>query len=215
MRSRGVVLPLLALALVFSGCGGTDDGGKPAKGVVGAPTPGATAQPTAAPTGPLSLGQHAKLTWQASQNRSGVVAVAVNQVIQGTAKALSLVHVNPPLDDPHLYFVKVRVINASRVDFGGASPLNLPLYIVDQSDLMQPPVRFDHFEYSYCPTDPLPVPWADKAATDVCLVYVSRGAMKQLVLSGDGGRQIVWNPVITVPPTPKAPARRHRAPKTG
>lgn len=200
---RSVRLGALALAcaLVASGCGG--DGGNKKK-ADDEPTEkdGVTLTPSGTE---LELGESASLDWDAGR-KSGVVDIAVTKILQGSAQDERLINIDPPLKDFTLYYVYVTLGNSGKTDLGGASPLNLPLYLQDESDVLKRAADTKRgLDFRPCPKPVLPEEFLSGDQAEFCLVYPTSGEIDRLVLQPEAEDEITWPGDVTVPEkkTPK------------
>src|SRR5690242_4593943 len=94
---------VLALTLGLSGCGGE-------KKEKAEPTvkPTVTAGVTLTPSGTkLKFGEAATMAWSPDQKAKGIVSVAVEKVLEGTAKDVARIRITPKPEHPRLYYVTV------------------------------------------------------------------------------------------------------------
>lgn len=205
--SRGTGRParLGALALAFtlalSACGGGDGGKKKADD-----EPTVKDGETLTPSGTeLELGESASLDWDAGK-KDGVVEITVTKILQGSAQDERLINIDPPLKDYTLYYVYVTLGNTGKTDLGGASPLNLPLYLQDESDVLKRAADTKRgLEFRPCPKPVLPATWQTGDVAEFCLVYPTSGEIDRLVLQPAEEDEITWPGEVTVPEkkTPK------------
>lgn len=205
MTSRGLRLPalgsvaVLALALGLSGCGGgKDEPKKEAK-------PTVSAGVTLTPSGErLKFGQVANLAWAPDQNTKGLVAVTVEQIREGTKSDVERIEITPKPENPHLYYVTLKITNLGSVDLGGQNAAGLPLFLDEGTDLLNraallpPKMKFEP-----CPKSALPEKFPKGEAARVCLVYVPSSPVQRMMLQPAAGDVITW-PGDVVKPSPSA-----------
>jgi hypothetical protein len=205
-RAASVVL---VSALVLSGCGG-DDKDKADEDPTESPTTSTTG-----PTEPgteLELGQSATFAWSPNQRLTSTVAVTVTRIDQGPKKDVQAIKVDPPLKDPKLYYVHVRIENQGSVDLGGVSSLTLPLYVDDGSDVLMPAADV-RLAFTPCPLEKLPAAFGSGAKKSLCLVYVLETTeLQNLSLrASDTAPAITWTGPITEPVKPKTTKKKKKS----
>lgn len=194
-RSLRLGAVALALALGLTACGGGDGKKKKAEDE---PTKKDGVELTPSGT-ELELGESAKLEWQASQKKEGVVELAVTKILQGSARDEKLVQIRPPLADYNLYYVFVTLENVGTTDLGGVKLVNLPLRLEDSSEVLKPPADINDMVFEPCPLPVLPKAWGPGKTAEVCLVYPTQGGIEQLVLQPADEDEITWPGEVTVP----------------
>lgn len=193
---------VLALTLGLTGCGEEKKKAEPTA------KPTVTAGVTLTPSGEeLKLGEAANLAWAPDQNTKGLVGVAVEKIVAGTAKDVARIKITPAPKDPHLYYVTVQVTNLGAADLGGTPVARLPLHLDTGDGLLNPPadLRAD-MRFDKCPRAVLPKKFPKGAEATVCLVYVPSSAVQRMVLQPAVGDFITWPGEVTTPspsPTPK------------
>jgi hypothetical protein len=207
-RAASVVL---VSALALSGCGG-DSKDKSKDKDEPSDSPSAS---TTGPTDPgteLELGEEATFEWSPNQRLTSTVAVAVTRIDKGPRKDVQAIKVDPPLQNPKLYYVHVRVENQGLVDLGGVSSLSLPLYVDDGSDVLMPAADV-RLAFKPCPLEKLPKTFASGAKKSICLVYVLETTeLQNLSLRvSDTAPAITWTGDITRPVQPKATKKKKKS----
>jgi hypothetical protein len=204
-RAASVVL---VSALALTGCGGdgkSKDDDDP------------TESPSASTTGPtdpgteLALGESATFEWSPNQRLTSTVGVTVTRLDQGPNKDVLAIKVDPPLDNPKLYYVHVTLENQGLADLGGVSTLSLPLYVDDGSDVLMPAADV-RLAFKPCPLEKLPTTFASGAKKDFCLVYVLETTELQNISlrASDTAPAITWTGEITEPVKPTPPKKKKK-----
>jgi hypothetical protein len=204
-RSAAVSLALaLCVSVGVSGCGG--DGGKKPGKAGATKSAGVTLTPTDTK---LKLGKAATIKWVPNQNVTGIAAVTVTEILQGSENDTAKVAVNPRPEGMRLYYVKLHIENVGKTDLGGVSPNTLPLHLDEGADLLQQPASIDpKLQFDLCPSTLLPAPFGKGAEADVCLVYVATAPLVRLLMQPEPSDLIEWPGTVTTPspsPTPKKP----------
>ena len=200
---------VLALSLGLTGCGG-----EAKKKAEPSAKPTVTAGVTLTPSGErLDLGEAATLAWAPDQNTKAVLSVAVTKIVAGTQKDIQRIKIDPKPENPHLYYVTVKVTNLGDADLGGVAAAGLPLYLDEGTDLLNPPARLrEDTKFAQCPRGVFPKAFPKDAETEVCLVYVPSSKIEQMMLQPAVGDQITWPGEVTTPsPSPKATGKKKKA----
>lgn len=174
-RTSRLVLPLLALALVAGGCGGSGAGDDEPTQAAASPTDLPTGDvevpegvtPTKAGT-KLGLGDTATVAYEPNTSKASVLDLTVRKVQQGRVKDLAAYQLDAATKKSTPYYVDVDVENVGTGDLGGAA---IPLFAVDEQDSLIQPSSFTS-TFERCPSTPLPKEFAEDAKTSGCLVYL-------------------------------------------
>lgn len=203
---------VLALTLGLTACGGSGEKEKAEPSA----KPTVTAGVTLTPNGErLELGEAANLAWAPDQNTKGLVSVAVTKIVEGSQKDIRRIRITPKPEDPHLYYVTVKVTNLGETDLGGVSAARLPLYLAEGAGVINPPAELlEGTKFEQCPRGVLPKKFGKDAEATVCLVYVPPGAIDTMTLSPKVGDQITWPGDVTTPsPSPSKKKSAKSSPK--
>lgn len=207
VRAASVVL---VSALALTGCGG-DDGKSKDDDVDSSESP---SESTTGPTDPgteLALGEAATFEWSPNQRLTSTVGVTVTRLDQGPNKDVEAIKVDPPLENPKLYYVHVTVENQGLTDLGGVSTLSLPLYVDDGSDVLMPAADV-RLAFKPCPLEKLPTTFGSGAKQNFCLVYVLEKTVLQNISlrASETAPAITWTGEITKPVQPAPPKKKKR-----
>jgi hypothetical protein len=196
---------VLALTLGLTGCGGE-------KKEKAEPTvkPTVTAGVTLTPSGTkLDFGEAATMAWSPDQKAKGIVSVAVEKIVEGSAKDVARIKITPTPEHPRLYYVTVKVRNLGSADLGRVSAAGLPLYLAEGAEMFNPPAALQpDMRFEKCPRAVLPKKFAKGAEATVCLVYVPSSAVKQMVLQPTAGDMITWTGDVTTPSPSPSPTKK-------
>jgi hypothetical protein len=207
---------LVAAALVLSGCGG---GGSSTPGAGGGSTgttpsgthggstptsPASSVQGVAltAPGTDLNLGQPAKVSWQPSQKKTGVLKVAVTQLQRVPIGVFHDWRLDSATRQSTPYFVHVEVANLGRSDL---SQVPVPLYLLDRRNTLLQASTF-RAQFAACPSRPLPDHFTHGKKARVCLVYFAPQHGKLAAVSfrpTQDFEAITWHGKLTKPSTKK------------
>lgn len=205
-----LLLPAFALALVVTGCGGSDAGETPSKAATSPaadlPTGGVEVPegvtPTEAGTS-LELGETATVAYEPNTSKASVLDLTVTKVQTGRIADLAAFQLDAATKRATPYYVSVRVENVGTGDLGGAA---VPLFAVDSEDTLVQPSTFTS-AFDRCPSTPLPDEFGKGKKFTGCLVY----------LVPDGGEltAVSFRPLQTFEPItwegkvqPPAPAKK-------
>jgi len=203
---------LLGAAVLLAGCSSGPDGDTEKA------TPSATATTTRTPSSTvavpsgvaltaqgsaLAFGDPARVIFESKRNRGTVLRLTVRSVRQGTLEDFD----GFILDDRYkqkasYYYATVSVRNVGRGDVGG---VGVPLWGVDRSTTLLPPVTFTT-RFAPCPTKELPPRFGPGDALTTCLVFLSPGRGRLAGVSYRPSQQfdpVTWTGTIR-------PARRAR-----
>ncbi len=207
-----LVLPLVALALVTAGCGGSGADDEPSRAAASPSTDLPTGDveipsgvtPTKAGT-ELAFGEKATVAYEPNTSKSSVLDLTVQEVQAGRIADLSAFQLDAATRRSTPYYVTVRVENVGTGDLGGAA---VPLFAVDGDDRLIQPSTFTS-AFDRCPSTPLPEKFAADATTTGCLVYLlpDRGELTAVSFRPlQEFEPITWDG--TVQPAAKKKARR-------
>lgn len=205
MKLRGARMASLVLAcsLALTGCANDDDTKKSDKKP--SATPSVDAGLTKAGT-ELELGETATVAWAPNQRVKGTIGVTVTRFDEGAKTDVTAIKVDPPLKDPHLYYVRFRLENKGDTDLSGISALSLPMYLDDGSPVLMPAADV-RLAFKPCPLAKLPVGFTKGKTADLCLVYVLDSTMLEKISlrPNAADASITWTGPITpaVKPKPK------------
>lgn len=179
--ARSVLPALLSAAILLAGCSsGPEKKAGPA-------TPSATVTTTRTPSSTvgvprgvsltaqgstLSFGDSARVIFESTRKRGTVLRLTVRSVRKGTLKDFDGFILDDRYKQKASYFyATVTVKNVGRGDVGGVA---VPLWGVDRSETLLPPVTFTT-RFAPCPTRRLPARFGPGAALTTCLVFLSPG----------------------------------------
>ena len=170
-----LVLPALALALVVTGCGGSEASDEPTQASASPTTDLPTGNveipegvtPTKAGT-TLDLGEAATVAYEPNTSKSSVLELTVQKLQTGRIADLSAFQLDAATRKSTPYYVTMRVENVGTGDLGGAA---VPLFAVDGADSLIQPSSFTS-AFDRCPSTPLPEKFGEGAKTTGCLVYL-------------------------------------------
>jgi hypothetical protein len=205
--------PLVAAALVLSGCGGEE---KPTtKPSVTLPTSDvnvpAGVQLTKAGT-ELKFGEKATVAYEPNAERNTVLELTVNSAAEGTITDLGSYVLDERTKESTPYYVDVTVTNVGDGDVGQTP---IPLWAVDDANTLIQASSFTN-SFNRCPSTPLPTTFAPNATATTCLVYLVPDHGK---LTGVSFRPlqavapIVWKGEVT-PPATTAPTTKNKKKKS-
>jgi hypothetical protein len=205
MKFRGarVASLLLACTLALSAC--SDDGDKDTKSSNDS-TPSessTTGVELTAPGSKLELGETATVAWAPNQKLASTIAVTINRIDRGPARDFRAVKVDPPLNDPKLYYVWFTLENEGDTQLGGLSSLMLPIYLDDGSSILKPAADV-RVRFSPCPLKKLPAKFGEGRKTVLCLVYAVEADLANISLRPDDTSELItWTGEITKPGKPR------------
>jgi len=213
---RRTPLTLVALAtataLALSGCSSDSSGDAGSSGSASSSSGSASASPTIPlPSGVeltaqgtrLAFGKSAVVAYTAPGGTGTVLELTVSSVRRGRLADFS----GFILDDGYkrkasYYYARVTVENLGEGDVGGVA---VPLYGVNGSDTLLPPVSFTT-PFGTCPSKKLPAKFATGTKLSTCLVYLSPNHGKLVSLSyrpTQDFNPITWTGAIAKPTVPK------------
>ena len=209
-----LVLPLVALALVTAGCGGSGGDDEP--------SPAAASPSTDLPTGDveipsgvtptkagteLAFGEKATVAYEPNTSKSSVLDLTVQEVQAGRIADLAAFQLDATTTRSTPYYVSVRVENVGTGDLGGAA---VPLFAVDSEDSLVQPSTFTS-AFDRCPSTPLPDEFGKGKKTSGCLVYLVPDGGELTAVSFrplQDFEPITWEGKIQPPAPAKKKARR-------
>lgn len=176
-RTSRLVLPILALGLAVSGCGGgsgsADD--EPSKAAASPstdlPTGDVEVPEGVTPTkagAELDFGDTATVAYEPNTSKASVLDLTVKSVQRGRIKDLAAYQLDAATKKATPYYVDVVVENVGTGDLGGAA---VPLFAVDGRDSLIQPSSFTS-PFTTCPSTPLPAEFGKGERTSGCLAYL-------------------------------------------
>jgi len=182
------------VTLVLAGCGGGSSSSEPAIGgtdsststgtttgtTTGSSTSGQVDGVTLTPQGThLKLGQTARVSWQPTQKKTGVIAITVTGLLKMPISAFSAWRLKRETRRSTPYFVHATVRNLGSSDL---SHQPVPLYLLDQRQTLLQASTFQA-EFTPCPSRPLPAKFHKGDKASVCLVYFAPHHGKLVAIS--------------------------------
>lgn len=172
---------LAAVALVVSGCGGSDSSSGagssgPTAGGTSSGSDGSTSTTSAAvvqgvkltPDGTsLRVGDNARVSWQPDQKKTGVISVKVTKLEKVPLRAFKDWRLSGSVLKSTPYYVHATVRNLGSSNLSGVP---VPLYLLDRSNILLESSTF-RARYDACPSKPFPSRFTKGTKTSVCLVY--------------------------------------------
>jgi hypothetical protein len=197
---------LVVAVLAFAGCGGGGSTSEPAMGGTDTSTPAQSPSGTKTTTGSathstpgpttgetkavdgvtltpegsrLKVGDTARVSWQPTQKKTGVIAVTVTGLLRMPISAFSAWRLNGEVRHSTPYFVHATVRNLGRSDL---SHVAVPLYLLDHRQTLLQSSTFQA-RFTPCPSRPLPANFKRGHQTSVCLVYFAPHHGKLVAIS--------------------------------
>jgi hypothetical protein len=204
-RTGTTLAALVAAGLALSGCGGSSDSSSsaaptgsstPATGgssTSSAPPPSTSAPPESqsssasvvdgvkltAQGSKLKVGDSAKVSWQPTQKKTGVIKVSVTRVQKVPISTFSDFRLSGTVRKSTPYFVHVTVTNLGKSDL---SDVRVPLYLLDARNTLLQTSTFEAL-FPPCPSRPLPAKFKRGKKASVCLVYFAPHHGKLVAIS--------------------------------
>jgi hypothetical protein len=205
IRRSALSAVLVVAALAFAGCGGGSSS-EPAMGGTDSSTPAHATSGTKATTGAapdstpgstngatkvvdgvtltpegsrLKVGDTARVSWQPTQKKTGVIAVRVTGLLRMPISAFSAWQLNSEIRHSTPYFVHATVRNLGKSDL---SHVAVPLYLLDHRQTLLQSSTFQA-KFTPCPSRPLPAKFGRGDQTSVCLVYFAPHHGKLVAIS--------------------------------
>ncbi|WP_457111181.1 hypothetical protein [Marmoricola sp. URHA0025 HA25] len=209
-------IPVVAAALVLSGCGGEE---KPTtKPSVTVPTADVNVPSGVVLTkagAELKFGEKATVAYEPNSQRNTVLELTVNSAAEGTIADLGTYVLDDRTKESTPYYVNVTVTNVGDGDVGQTP---IPLWAVDDANTLIQASSFTN-SFAPCASTPLPTTFAPNATVTTCLVYLVPDHGK---LTGVSFRPlqavapIVWKGDVTAPATtpPATPKKKKKKKKS-
>jgi hypothetical protein len=205
---------LSAAVLALSGCGGGSSSTPTATGgstgsSSGTTTPaGDSGSSSSAPAAQgvtltaqgtkLALGQAAKVSWQPTQKKTGVIRVAVTRLERVPISVFHDWRLDPTTQKSTPYYVHATVTNLGTTPLSGVP---VPLYLLDGRNTLLQASTF-RAQFPACPSTPLPKKFVRGKRTTTCLVYFAPDHGKLVAVSFRPNQEfdaITWTGKVTTP----------------
>jgi hypothetical protein len=116
----------------------------------------------------LALGSAATVPYAPNSQRSTVLSISVDKVMQASIKDFAAYVLSSRIRDSTPYYVYVHVANLGKGDVGDT---DIPLWAVNQSNVLIHSSSFTN-SFGRCPSPTLPKKFAHGAKLTTCLVYL-------------------------------------------
>jgi hypothetical protein len=186
---------LTAAVLVLSGCGGgsssTPGAGSPGTSGSSATSASSDGSPSSSSSGAvqgvtltpqgtkLSLGKAARVSWQPSQKKTGVIRLAVTKLEKVPISVFHDWRLDPATSKSTPYYVHVSVTNLGTTPLSGVP---VPLYLLDGRNTLLEASTF-RARFPACPSTPLPARFTHGKHIATCLVYFAPNHGKLVAMS--------------------------------
>jgi hypothetical protein len=115
----------------------------------------------------LKVGDSAKLSWQPTQKKTGVIRLTVTKLEQVPISTFSDFRLSGTVRKSTPYFVRATVTNLGKSNL---SDVRVPLYLLNDRNTLLQPSTFQAL-FPACPSRPLPAKFTRGKKASVCLVY--------------------------------------------